>query len=108
LYAKTPSEMADIQSMCWIIPESIDLEAILKKDPPNFKYKIDYFYYFILQRGQLAPINRKAEGDNPYQRAFFLSLLHMIILQSMHKTFEGTFSERLVHESSELGKHKSS
>ena len=39
--------MADIQSMCWIIPESIDLEAILKKDPPNFKYKIDYFYYFV-------------------------------------------------------------
>jgi len=69
--------------------------------------EIDDFYYFILQRGQLAPINRKAEGDNPYQRAFFLSLLHMIILQSMHKTFEGTFSERLVHESSELGKHKS-
>jgi len=39
--------MADVKSMCWIIPESIDLEEILMKDPPNFKYKIDYFYYFI-------------------------------------------------------------
>lgn len=39
--------MPDIQSMCWLIPDSIDLEAILKKDPPKFKYKIDYFYYLI-------------------------------------------------------------
>lgn len=39
--------MADVQSMCWIIPASIDMEEILKKDPPVFKYKIDYFYYII-------------------------------------------------------------
>jgi uncharacterized protein len=69
--------------------------------------EIDDFYYFIVQRGKLAPIDRKAKGETSYQRAFFLSLLHMIILQSMHKTFEGTFSERLVHDASELGKHKS-
>jgi len=39
--------MADVQSMCWIIPGSIDMEAILKKSPPEFKYKVDYFYYII-------------------------------------------------------------
>jgi hypothetical protein len=31
----------------WRIPSSIDLESLLKKHPPKFKYKIDYFYYFI-------------------------------------------------------------
>jgi hypothetical protein len=39
--------MADIKSMCWIIPASIDMEEILKKDPPEFKHKVDYFYYII-------------------------------------------------------------
>jgi hypothetical protein len=39
--------MADVKSMCWIIPASIDMEGILKKSPPVFKYKIDYFYYII-------------------------------------------------------------
>jgi uncharacterized protein len=58
--------------------------------------EIGDFYYHVLQRGNLAPINRRAEGKTEHQRAFFLSLLHMIILQSMHKTYEGTFSERLV------------
>lgn len=31
----------------WRIPSSIDLEGLLKKHPPKFKYKIDHFYYFI-------------------------------------------------------------
>ena len=31
----------------WRIPSSIDLGSLLKKHPPKFKYKIDYFYYFI-------------------------------------------------------------
>lgn len=31
----------------WEIPSTIDLEAFLKKYPPNFKYKIDYFYSII-------------------------------------------------------------
>ena len=39
--------MADVQSMCWVIPGSIDMEGILKKSPPDFNYKIDYFYYII-------------------------------------------------------------
>jgi uncharacterized protein len=67
--------------------------------------EIDEFYYFILKRGNLAPSNNKVAAVSPYQRAFFLSLLHMIILQSMHKTYEGTFSERLIHDTSELRKH---
>jgi hypothetical protein len=67
--------------------------------------EIDEFYYFILKRGNLAPSNNKVAAVSPYQRAFFLSLLHMIILQSMHKTYEGTFSERLINDTSELSKH---
>lgn len=39
--------MADIKSMSWVIPQSIDLEEILNRNPPGFKYKIDYFYYLI-------------------------------------------------------------
>jgi len=39
--------MADVHSMCWIVPASINMEEILKKDPPAFTYKIDYFYYLI-------------------------------------------------------------
>jgi hypothetical protein len=31
----------------WRIPSSIDLQSLLEKHPPKFKYKIDYFYYFI-------------------------------------------------------------
>ena len=30
-----------------LIPENLDLEKIIEKHPPNFKYKIDFFYYFI-------------------------------------------------------------
>ena len=69
--------------------------------------EIDEFYYFILKRGNLAPSDNKVAAVSPYQRAFFLSLLHMIILQSMHKTYEGTFSERLINDTSELHKRKS-
>ena len=37
----------------WEIPNSLDLEELLKKHPPDFKYKIDHFYYIIdyLSRG---------------------------------------------------------
>jgi radical SAM protein with 4Fe4S-binding SPASM domain len=57
--------------------------------------EIDDFYYFIVERGNLAPVARKAAGSTVQARAFFLALLHMIILQSSYKTYEGTFSERL-------------
>lgn len=53
------------------------------------------FYYFILERGKFAPIGRKAASETPHQRAFFLGLLHMIILQSKYKTYGESFSERL-------------
>ena len=69
--------------------------------------EIDDFYYFVVQRGNLAPINGRAKGETPHQRAFFLALLHMVFLQSMYKTYEGTFSERLVNDSRETGKQHS-
>ncbi len=31
----------------WEIPISVDVEGFLKKYPPPFKYKIDYFYYIV-------------------------------------------------------------
>jgi hypothetical protein len=31
----------------WVLPSAIDLPAILKKHPPNFRYKIDYFYFIL-------------------------------------------------------------
>jgi hypothetical protein len=31
----------------WLIPSAINLEEILKNNPPAFKYKIDHFYYII-------------------------------------------------------------
>ncbi len=31
----------------WEIPSSIDLEGFLKKHKPDFKYKIDHFYYIV-------------------------------------------------------------
>lgn len=31
----------------WEIPSAIDLESYLNQHPPNFKYKIDHFYYII-------------------------------------------------------------
>jgi hypothetical protein len=39
--------MADIKNMNWIVPSSIDLEKLLKENPPDFKYKLDHFYFII-------------------------------------------------------------
>jgi uncharacterized protein len=60
--------------------------------------EIDDFYYYVIDKGNLAPSTRKTKAENQYQRAFFLSLLHMIMLQNPHTTYEDTFSERLVDD----------
>ena len=39
--------MAHSKDLCWKIPSGIDLESVLKKHPPTFKYKIDYFFYIL-------------------------------------------------------------
>lgn len=57
---------------------------------------IDDFYYYVLDRGKLAPTTNRKAGRTKHERAFFLALLHMIFLQDPHKTYEGTFSERLI------------
>ena len=31
----------------WELPSGVDLETFLKKHPPEFKFKIDYFYYIV-------------------------------------------------------------
>ena len=60
--------------------------------------EIDAFYYYVLDRGNLAPTTLRKPADTPHKRAFFLTLLHVIMLQDPHKTFEGTFSERLLND----------
>jgi uncharacterized protein len=68
----------------------------IKNDLTDDEIAIDYFYYYLLEKGKLAPTDNKAKGDTPQARAFFLTLLHMILLQNSHATYEGTFSERLI------------
>lgn len=75
-----------------------DFVSQVKSELTDDKVAIDDMYYEILDRGRLAPTNNKKVGDTPHKRAFFLSLLHMIILQDSHKTFEGSFSERLTRD----------
>ena len=58
--------------------------------------ELDDFYYFVVEHAKMQPSVSKKEADNPYKRAFFLALLHVIILQDPHKTYEGSFSERLI------------
>jgi uncharacterized protein len=58
---------------------------------------IDDFYYWILRRIGQTPSVRKA-GKTMYERAFFLTLLHMMFLQDPHKVYEDTFSERLTRD----------
>lgn len=60
------------------------------------KIDIDDFYLFVIRKGRLADTDNIIKADNFYQRSFYLALLHMVFLQSMHKSFTGTFSERLV------------
>ena len=74
-----------------------------RKDNARYKneeVEIDAFYYYVLDRGNLAPTTLRKPADTPHKRAFFLTLLHVIMLQDPHKTFEGTFSERLLNDSS--------
>lgn len=35
------------KSFCWIIPASLKLEELFKRDPPDFSYKVDHFYYVL-------------------------------------------------------------
>jgi uncharacterized protein len=79
------------------------LESLLTEET----VEMDDFYYFVVQRGNLAPATRKVKAETAFQKSFFLSLLHMIILQSMYKTYEGTFSERLLDDTSEHNRTKS-
>ena len=68
---------------------------IIQKNIPEEIEEVDDFYYFVLDRGQIIPTKNKKKAQNEYQRAFYLTLLHLIILQSEHKTFESTFNERV-------------
>ena len=75
-----------------------DFVSQVKAKLSDNKVAMDDMYYEILDRGNFVPQYTKKAGDTPHKRAFFLSLLHMIILQDSHKTFEGSFSERLTRD----------
>ncbi len=100
-------EVEDYRQMLALFKKLIDRDTEFKFTTGNFVeelksllnediMEIDDFYYFVAKRGNLVPnANKTNNSTTPYQRSFFLCLLHMIFLQSMHKTYEGTFSERL-------------
>ena len=58
--------------------------------------EIDDFYRFVIEKVNLTDAANLIKAENVYQRSFYLSLLHMVFLQSMHRSFTGTFSERLI------------
>lgn len=67
---------------------------------PEETIEIDDFYYYVVELGNLVPGKNKRKAKTPYERAFYLTLLHLIILQLSHKTYEGTFSEKLTDKTS--------
>lgn len=63
--------------------------------------EIGDFYYFILNKGIVKTSNKNnVVVTTPHQRAFFLTLLHMIVLQSEAKALDDTFSHKLVKNDS--------
>ena len=96
--------MADINSMCWLIPESIDLEEILKKDPPKFSYKIDHFYYLIdliVQASDLEDL----DNDSGYvrlnaKRLQYFNKNYNHYLEYLRKKFVGRSKQYVVGKES--------
>ncbi len=53
-----------ISAYKWSIPSGINLPLLIQDSPPDFKYKIDYFYYIldlICQRMDYIKPNEKKE-----------------------------------------------
>ena len=102
-------EVTDYRQMLALFKKLINKDVEFKFSSTNFVeeiksllnqdvMEIDDFYYFVAKRGNLVPnVSKTTSTTTQYQRSFFLCLLHMIFLQSMHRTYEGTFSERLIH-----------
>lgn len=76
------------------------IEEVYRKLDDSIE-EIGDFYYFVLERGQLAPTNNKVNTKNNTieQKAFFLGLLHMVVLIAPHKALEDTFSHKLTNAS---------
>jgi hypothetical protein len=99
-------EVADYRQLLAVWKKIINKDLTFKFSADNFvtelmslvtddTIEVEDFYYFILEKGQIAPTRNKIKAETLYQRVFFLCLLHLVILQDSHKTYEGTFSERL-------------
>lgn len=58
---------------------------------------IDEFYYYCVERAGIKPSQRKA-GRTRQERAFFLTMLHLLILTDPQKYDEGSFSEQLTRD----------
>jgi len=74
----------------WEIPSSIDLEGFLKKYPPDFKYKVDHFYYIIeyLAKGM-------EQGDLGQNLGFINT--NAVKLQSKIKNYKQYINHMLEH-----------
>jgi uncharacterized protein len=99
-------QVADYRQLLALWKKIINKDVIFKFSTDNFVTEllnlvtdetvdIEDFYYYVLEKGKIAIREDKIIAETMYQKSFFLCLLHLVILQDSHKTYEGTFSERL-------------
>lgn len=102
-------DISDYRQILSVWKKIIDLELELKLGPLRYveelaslvdgsTVEISDLYYYILDKGSLVPNAKKVNSadTNAHQRAFYLSLLHMIILQSEAKALTETFNHKLL------------
>jgi len=106
-------EISDYTQILGLWKKIIDKNIEFKFSQDNFvdevkslltddRVTIDDFYYQIVEKGNLGLIDTQIKATNVYQKSFYLCLLHMIFLQSEYKTYQGTFSERLIESKNKL------
>jgi len=99
-------EVKDYRQLLSVWKKIINKDIVFKFSTDNFVAElldlvtdetvdVEDFYYYVLEKGQIAPVGNKIKAETVYQRSFFLCLLHLVMLQDSHKTYEGTFNERL-------------
>jgi uncharacterized protein len=102
-------DITDYRQLLSLWKKIINLDVSLVLGPDRFVeeitslvddsvVEISDLYYYILQKGNLVPNAKKIDSEDItlFQRTFFLSLLHIIILQSEAKALAETFNHKLV------------
>jgi radical SAM protein with 4Fe4S-binding SPASM domain len=99
----------DYRKLLSLWKKIINLDVELKLGPDRFveeitslvddsSIEISDLYYYIVENGKIITNPKRLDSStmNEYQRAFYLGLLHMIILQSETKALTDTFTHRLI------------